>query len=85
MSKSKENRVTIIPAEIEVPATADADSNILRVAAYCRVSTNSEEQLSSYEAQLEYYIAKIKQNPQWVLVRVYADDRDIIGLNQKTF
>lgn len=82
MSKSKENRVTIIPAEIEASATPDAASNLLRVAAYCRVSTNSEEQLSSYEAQLEYYIAKIKQNPRWVLVKVYAD-QGITGTSTK--
>lgn len=82
MSKPKENRVTIIPAEIEAPTTADADSNLLRVAAYCRVSTNSEEQLSSYESQLEYYIARIKQNPQWVLVKVYAD-QGITGTSTK--
>ena len=35
----------------------------LRVAAYCRVSTDSEEQLSSYENQLSYYTEKIMKEP----------------------
>lgn len=82
MSNLRENRVTIIPAEIEPPAAETAGSVILRVAAYCRVSTNSEEQLSSYEAQLAYYMAKVKQNPQWSLVRVYAD-QGITGTSTK--
>ena len=38
----------------------------LRVAAYCRVSTNSEEQATSYEAQVSYYTNYILQNPKWV-------------------
>ena len=37
----------------------------LRVAAYCRVSTDSEEQLNSYEAQKTYYTQKIQDNPDW--------------------
>ena len=37
----------------------------MRVAAYCRVSTDSEEQLNSYEAQKTYYTQKIQDNPDW--------------------
>ena len=81
MGKSKESRVTIIPAEIESSPEA-AESKLLRVAAYCRVSTNSDEQLSSYEAQLEYYMMKVMQNPQWSLVKVYAD-QGITGTSTK--
>lgn len=46
----------------------------LRVAPYCRVSTDKEEQLSSYEAQIEYYTARIADNPEWTMVRLYADE-----------
>lgn len=46
----------------------------LRVAAYCRVSTDSEEQESSYEAQCSHYSAYIRANPAWELVGIYADE-----------
>ena len=45
-----------------------------RVAAYARVSTDREEQESSFEAQVSYYTQKIQSNPQWVFVEVYADE-----------
>jgi len=43
-------------------------------AGYGRVSTNEEEQQSSYEAQVEYYTNYIKANPEWEFVHVYADE-----------
>lgn len=54
----------------------------LRVAPYCRVSTDKEEQLSSYEAQIEYYTEKIDSNPDWTMVRLYADE-GITGTSAK--
>jgi DNA invertase Pin-like site-specific DNA recombinase len=45
-----------------------------RVCAYCRVSTDTEEQLSSYEAQVEYYTNYIQSKPEWDFVDVYADE-----------
>ena len=45
-----------------------------RVAAYARVSTDQEEQLSSYEAQVDYYTRFIKANPEWIYSGVYADE-----------
>ena len=45
----------------------------LRVAAYARVSTGSEEQAESYETQVDYYTRLIKQNTTWEYVDVYAD------------
>lgn len=45
-----------------------------RVAAYCRVSTDQEEQASSFEAQRDYYTDKIMKNPEWSLVDIFADD-----------
>jgi site-specific DNA recombinase len=48
--------------------------NRIRVAAYCRVSTDSEEQLSSYKSQVMYYSDLIKKNKEWELVDIYADE-----------
>jgi len=46
----------------------------LRVAPYCRVSTDSEEQLASYKSQVEYYTNIFKDKPEWSLVEIYADE-----------
>ena len=51
-----------------------------RVAAYARVSTDNEEQETSYEAQVEYYTNYIKSHEDWEFVGVYADD-GISGTN----
>ena len=45
----------------------------LRVAAYCRVSTNHEEQESSLEAQISYYEKLITSHKDWKLVKIYAE------------
>lgn len=47
--------------------------NRLRVAAYCRVSTNDEDQIKSYDSMVKYYTDLIKKNPDWEFVEVYAD------------
>ena len=46
----------------------------LRVAAYCRVSTDEEDQLNSLETQMQYYTSKIAENPNWSMVGIYADE-----------
>ena len=46
----------------------------LRVAAYCRVSTDEEDQLNSLETQVQYYTSKIAENPNWSMVGIYADE-----------
>ena len=51
----------------------DKSSGILRVAAYCRVSTKYEEQEPSYQFQQEYYYQYITSHPNWVFVGIYAD------------
>lgn len=56
-----------------------------RVAAYCRVSTDNEDQANSFESQQRYFRQYIAYNPDWELYEIFADDRGIIGLNQKTF
>lgn len=51
-----------------------------RVAAYARVSTNNEEQLTSYEAQVDYYTNYIQGRDDWEFAGVYTDEAVIIGL-----
>ena len=46
----------------------------LRVAAYCRVSSSSADQLNSYARQIEIYTKLINANENWVLVDVFADE-----------
>ena len=54
----------------------------LRVAAYCRVSTEEEEQQSSFEIQVEYYTNKIASHDNWTLAGIFADD-GISGVHVK--
>lgn len=53
-----------------------------RVAAYARVSTDSDEQFTSFEAQVDYYTRQITANPDWTMVKVYTDE-GISGTNTK--
>ncbi len=46
----------------------------IKVAAYCRVSTDNSEQLSSFQSQVEYYKNKIASKPEWVLAEIYSDE-----------
>lgn len=67
--------ITVIPARRMVGTQKPAEKKQkVRVAAYCRVSTEFEEQESSYEVQVEHYTSYISSNPEWELVEVYADD-----------
>lgn len=75
-------RVVIIPANLEL-TKEKAVKRQLKVAAYCRVSTDEEEQLSSYEAQQTYYTDKIMNTPEWTMAGLFADGPVKIGLNQK--
>ena len=74
MSAKIKRNVTTIPADPQASTTeAEYRKKHLRVAPYCRVSTSKDEQLSSYEAQIEYYTEKIAERPEWTMVRLYAD------------
>lgn len=53
------------------------------VAAYCRVSTDKEDQANSFESQQRYFRDYIDRQPDWTLFRIYADASAIIGLNRK--
>lgn len=75
--------VTMIPARVRrKQLTEEIEKPKLKVAAYCRVSTESEEQSTSYETQVEHYTEYIKKNPEWDLAGIYADD-GISGTNTK--
>lgn len=65
--------VKVIRADPQVSAPKP-ESRLLRVAAYCRVSTNSEEQENSYEAQIAHYTSVIEANGKWILAGIFADE-----------
>ena len=67
------SKLIVIPP-VKETAQSQAAKKQLRVAAYCRVSTDDEEQLTSYEAQKGYYTEKIKENPDWIMADVFADE-----------
>ena len=64
----EQQRVIVIPAHNEIAARK------LRVAAYARVSSSSEDQLNSYRVQNQYYSELISSNPDWEMVDIYADE-----------
>lgn len=68
-------KVTVIPATLDRFASKPISRKTKRrVAAYARVSTDEEEQLNSYEAQVRYYSEYIKSHPDWEFVEVYSDE-----------
>ena len=77
-----DRRVRVIPATKTQGAIYSTHDGKKRVAAYCRVSTDSEEQLNSYEAQKSYYTQKIADSPDWEMAGIYADE-GISGTSMK--
>ena len=77
----QKRRITVIPPNPQL-TERDIHKKHLRVAPYCRVSTDSEEQLNSYNAQIAYYTEKIAATPEWTMVRLYADE-GITGTSMK--
>ena len=69
-----------------IPAKPKADlygeGHIYRVCAYCRVSTDKEDQANSFETQQRYFREWIDRNPEWMLQEIYADE-GISGTNTK--
>ncbi|MGM0079547.1 hypothetical protein IGI73_002697 [Enterococcus sp. DIV0755f] len=66
---NNKREVEVIPAKI-----SDSCIKNKRVAAYCRVSTKEESQLGSFELQIQTYKERIKSNPSWDFVDIYADE-----------
>ena len=75
--------VRVIPATIHpLSQLPIAMQRRRRVAGYARVSTDSDEQFTSYEAQVDYYTRFIQSKPEWEFVKVYTDE-GISGTNTK--
>ena len=75
-------RIVEIPASMRESAGRKNAVRKLRVAAYCRVSTEEEEQQGSFEIQKLYYTEKINSTPEWEVAGIYADD-GISGVHTK--
>lgn len=75
-------RVSVIPARQVAVINGVQRENKKRVCAYCRVSTDTEEQLTSYEAQVTYYESYIKGKPEYEFAGIFADE-GISGTNTK--
>jgi len=67
-------KMTVIPAIPKFYTTTDKKFIKKKVAAYARVSTDTEEQLTSYAAQVDYYTKYIKNNQEWEFVKVFTDE-----------
>lgn len=75
--------ITMIPARRQTGQSKKGEEQPkLRVAAYCRVSTETDEQTTSYEAQIEHYTEYIQKHPGWELAGIFADD-GISGTNTR--
>lgn len=66
--------ITVIPATKTPNSKMPNARSRRKVAGYARVSTDSEEQLTSYEAQVDYYTKYIRSNPDWEFVEVYTNE-----------
>lgn len=71
--QEKTTRVIIVPETI-APKVSSVEQKRLRVAAYCRVSTEEEDQINSFEMQKSYYTERIMTNPRWLMVDIFADE-----------
>lgn len=70
-----ERKITVIPATINSATRMPfITQQKRRVAAYARVSTDKDEQFTSYEAQIDYYEKMIRRNPEWEYVGMYSDE-----------
>ena len=74
--------VRVISATVNITEEIKKSYRQLRVAAYCRVSTKQEEQLNSYEVQKSHYEERIRSEPKWTLVGIFAD-KGISGTSTK--
>ena len=82
MQQVLEKRVRTIAPTIEPVNVYSSQYAIKRVAAYCRVSTKQDEQLNSYENQVNYYTERIRREAGWKLAGIYAD-KGITGTSMK--
>lgn len=64
--------VIIIPPKKRMELSSETPK--LRVAAYCRVSTQEEQQVGSFEMQIHHFTKRIQANPEWEMVEIYQDE-----------
>ncbi len=77
------NKVEVIaPASKTMCLKSNKESKLIRACAYCRVSTDNEDQKTSYESQRIHYRNFIKENPNYEFVGIYADE-GITGTQMK--
>lgn len=69
----EQRKIKFVQATAQVASEVKPERRILRTAAYCRVSTESKEQETSFNSQVTHYTDKIGSNPDWTLVGIYAD------------
>jgi len=69
---------------IVIEATQRPEAQKLKVAAYCRVSSDSSDQMNSFAAQMNYYTTLIASKSSWAMVDIYADGCIKITLNQQS-
>ena len=70
-------------ANVRIIPPREKEPSVLRVAAYCRISTDHSEQALSYASQIRNYTDLIHNHEGWELVDIYADGPVKIGLNQQ--
>ncbi len=59
---------------IDITSRAESEKKKIRLAAYCRVSSNSDDQLHSFASQIRYYKDYERKHPEYKLVDIYADE-----------
>ncbi len=74
--------VRVILPTVNISEAISTAHRQLRVVAYCRVSTKQDEQLNSFEVQQRYYTDRIHREPDWKLVKIFAD-KGITGTSTK--
>ncbi len=84
INEARRKKVVVIPPAVRQQLSAGAASPVSRrrVAAYARVSTDSEEQQTSYAAQIDYYTGYIQSRTDWEFVKIYTDE-GITGTNTR--
>ena len=68
-----QRKIKFVQASAQALEETKPEHRALRTAAYCRVSTDSKEQETSFDSQVIYYTDKIAAKPDWSLVKIYAD------------
>ena len=64
------SEVKVLKASKDGRTSRGRTVELLRVAAYCRVSSDTEDQMNSYNSQLQYYTDLISKNPKWEMVDI---------------